>query len=245
MLHSGRLLRKVKKAIGVTVASSSLIACSIHVSEAGLFDFCRRRRVTSSQVFVDYPPQNSRLYGYMSSYFGGAYVTYKLDEVTGILYISKTGDGDMVITQNWQQKINRNLVKSVRIGDGFTIIDIRSFEGCVNLESVTMPNSLRKIANWVFSDCISLVKINDNNKIPNSVNFIGKGAFHNCRSLNIIVLPEHCKVYGGAFCGCISLNFVNRIQNFNTYIDYDAFLECHNLITYGEFRREFHYWWAD
>lgn len=240
MLSNKRLLKKIKRVIGIAVASSSMVTHSSQFSKACLFNCCRRGRVNNNEVFYDYPLQKSRLYGCLSSYLGGEYVKYNLDKVTGVLHISKLGE--MIVTKNWKEHIDKNLVRSIYIEDGFTEIDCWAFAGCSNLTSVRLPESLVKISSYAFMDCSSLCKINDDsNKIPDSVNFIGKGVLWNCRSLHRIIIPEDCYIHGGAFCGCSSLNFVNKIK----YIDKDAFLECHNLISHLEFSKEDNYWWHD
>ncbi|MBQ7855476.1 MAG: leucine-rich repeat domain-containing protein, partial [Muribaculaceae bacterium] len=55
--------------------------------------------------------------------------------------------------------------------------------GCKN---TIIPNSVTKIGEDAFSDCIGLTSIT----IPNSVTEIGKGAFYGCSSLKSIIIQN-------------------------------------------------------
>ena len=79
-------------------------------------------------------------------------------------------------------KINGYPVTS--IGDG-------AFEYCLNLTSITIPNSVTSIGNHAFEGCTSLTSIT----IPNSVTSIGYCAFYNCPSLTSIVVDSNNKYY--------------------------------------------------
>ena len=55
-----------------------------------------------------------------------------------------------------------------------------------DVSSITIPNSVRSIGDYAFSDCRSLTSI----VIPNSVTFIGSCAFYDCDSLAIYCEAE-------------------------------------------------------
>ncbi len=69
-----------------------------------------------------------------------------------------------------------------------TAIDIWAFHYCMNLTSVTIPNSVTSIGDMAFENCSSLTSIT----IPNSVTSIGATAFSSCESLtSVICLGEN------------------------------------------------------
>ena len=61
-----------------------------------------------------------------------------------------------------------------------------AFAGCINLTSVTLPNSVTIIDRGAFSNCTSLTSIT----LPNSVTNIEPLAFYNCTSLTSVIIPD-------------------------------------------------------
>ena len=89
----------------------------------------------------------------------------------------------------------------------------------------TIPNSVKNIGNYAFSDCSSLTSIN----IPDSVTSIGNNAFSDCSALTGINLPNKIVSIGiYAFSGCNSLTSIT-IPNSVISIKYGAFNGCNNL----------------
>ena len=97
-------------------------------------------------------------------------------------------------------------IRSFTIGEDVEILPAALCEGMKDLQSITIPNSVRKIGDYAFSKCSSLNSIT----IPNSVTNIGQAAFDECSSLTTITIPEKVSKIGwGAFSNCASLKSVN------------------------------------
>lgn len=62
------------------------------------------------------------------------------------------------------------------------VIDSGAFLGCLKLETITLPSSIRSISDELFKDCISLKSIT----IPASVITIGDKSFANCSALTAV-----------------------------------------------------------
>lgn len=77
-----------------------------------------------------------------------------------------------------------------------------TFQDCIHLSSIVLPESLITINGLAFSGCSSLASI----VIPENVTTIGWRAFHGCSSLFSIILPESVSLIGDeAFAQCTSL----------------------------------------
>ena len=91
------------------------------------------------------------------------------------------------------------------------IICDRAFFDCINLTSISVPNSVKDIGEWAFAGCSLLSSID----IPNSVISIGNNAFAGCLSLKYISIPECVICLNGNPFGdcegeieCLSANFI-------------------------------------
>jgi len=120
-----------------------------------------------------------------------------------------------------------------------TEIDNVAFHECINLTSITIPNSITKIGNKAFYGCSGLTSVT----IPNSVTKIGDEAFAGCSRLSNITIPDSVTSIGGnAFRNCIGLtdvyyNAVNcidigrRYYADGSYSFYPIFSDCSSLKT--------------
>ena len=107
---------------------------------------------------------------------------------------------------------------SISAGNTFTVTSIGdwAFNKCVNLTSVTIPNSVTSIGTSAFEECISLTSVT----IPNSVTSIGERTFYSCSKLtNVTCLaptpPEAC-------------SYSNTFDNYNGYL----YIPCVNKEDY-------------
>ncbi len=99
-----------------------------------------------------------------------------------------------------------------------TELEYEVFEGCTQLKSVNLPNSLKNMY-YAFKGCTSLTSIN----IPDSVTDLN-GAFEGCTSLTTVNIPESVTDLDYTFKGCSSLTTVN-IPESVTGLDY-TFVGC-------------------
>ena len=78
-------------------------------------------------------------------------------------------------------------LRSVIFEQGSELVEIGNWTFCLceSLQSICLPDKLRKIGRWAFFHT-SLIEV----QIPVSVQIIGEGAFNNCRNLSSIVFAE-------------------------------------------------------
>lgn len=118
-----------------------------------------------------------------------------------------------------------DFITKVEVSDGVTSIGDDTFQFCVNLEEISLPDSLTSIKTWVFENCKALKRV----VIPESVTALGDYAFRYCDNLEEIVLPEGLQEIGiGAFHGCSSLKKVVVPKNVKV-IKAAAFGHCASL----------------
>ena len=70
-------------------------------------------------------------------------------------------------------------------------IESSAFNGCANLTSIIIPDSITSIGDFAFENCSGLTSIT----IPDSVTSIGDHAFYNCSSLTSITVSENNKYF--------------------------------------------------
>ena len=107
---------------------------------------------------------------------------------------------------------SNNTIEEVRFLDDVTSIGWGAFEFCIDLTSVTIPNSVTSIGDWAFYRCTSLTSV----VIPDGVKSIGYQAFLGCTELTSITIPNSVtSIEEEAFYGCSSLTdiFVNQTES--------------------------------
>ena len=122
-------------------------------------------------------------------------------------------------------------VTSVTIPDSVGSIGNFVFTMCFGLTNVVIGNNVTNIGPGAFESCYALASM----VVPNSVVNFGAGAFDNCSGLSSVVLGNSVVNLGqSAFGSCTSLGSVT-IPNSVTNIDKDVFYNCSALtnITIG------------
>ena len=121
--------------------------------------------------------------------------------------------------------LNNELITSVTIPDGVTVIPSYGFYNCTGLTSVTIPDSVTSIGERAFRGCTGLTSIT----IPDSVTSIGAWAFWRCSGLTSITISDSVTSIGdGAFYGCSGLTSITIPDNVTSIGD-QAFYNCTGL----------------
>ncbi len=143
----------------------------------------------------------------------GDSTAYYLDEATGTLTISGTGD----MTDDYSAPSNnrRDEIKAVIIENGVTSIGNYAFSGCSGLKDVYIPGNVTSIGNKAFRGCSGLTSVT----IPDNVTSIGESAFEDCSSLTSVTLGKGLQyVDENAFEDCDNLDSV-YISDFIAYLN--------------------------
>lgn len=149
----------------------------------------------------------------------GENMTWTLDS-EGTLTFNGNGymydEGPNTVKPDWSAEDTawykyRDEIRSVVIGEGILLMCSYAFQDCINLTSVSLPDSLTGISLHGFSGCMSLTNI----VIPDGVEVIANGAFLDA-GLESIYIPDSVAVIDlNAFMGCTSLKTARLPQ----YID--------------------------
>ena len=122
-------------------------------------------------------------------------------------------------------------IESVVLPNKIKKIGVAAFKNCKNLTRIEFPESLEEIDAYAFKGCISLTKI----RIPSKIKIIWFETFEGCTNLAQIELCEGLtKLESDAFGNCsiesiIIPKSVNYIQVTDHYDWRDAFSGCSNL----------------
>ena len=115
-------------------------------------------------------------------------------------------------------------ITSVTIGDNVQTIGNSAFKSST-INKLILGSSVQTIDNYAFQSCQKLTAVS----IPNSVTYIGVGAFENCKKLSSIELSNSVKtILNSVFFGCNDLISV-KIPSSVTSIELEAFSNCRNL----------------
>lgn len=122
-------------------------------------------------------------------------------------------------------------VKRISLSEGIEIVENRAFKECKSLESVVLPNTLKRIGSksneygiGAFSNT-KLVEIT----IPPEVDFVGPYTFNYCTNLKRVRLGDKIEVINkSTFSHCTSLTDISLPKQLKI-IDENAFEECRSL----------------
>lgn len=111
-------------------------------------------------------------------------------------------------------------LERVSLPYGITDIGTQMFYNCTSLKEVSIPATIKTIQGYAFENCTSLESFSSD-----TVTFISNRAFAGCTGLKEVNIPNGFGVGQSAFEGCTSLEKVNLITSLNT----DAFKNCTSL----------------
>lgn len=107
-----------------------------------------------------------------------------------------------------------------------SIIPDNAFNGCINLESVDIPQSLVTIGCFAFKDCSVLRSVS----LPETMKSIALGAFDGCSSLEAVDIPDKVVYIGPeTFANCTDLTSVSLPEGLNDTIENSTFENCKAL----------------
>ena len=153
-----------------------------------------------------------------SFYIGGDYETFTADE----LVIPKFHKGRRVTGIAKAGFRNCDTLTSVSLPDTIKVIAEDAFSGCTNLRSINLSDNITSIEHSAFFNCGELTSIN----FPQKLEYIGASAFYDCKKLQNVILPDGVlEVGGGAFNGCENIQEVYLPESLE-FLGSHAFSGC-------------------
>ena len=156
-------------------------------------------------------------------------LSWALDTGTGVFEIGGVGEipqynGDTQSTGRAPWFFYRDSIQQVIIANGVTAIGTNTFNNCVNLTYVSIPNTVATIG-AAFSNCTSLESI----VIPDSVTSLS-GTFYGCTNLSSVELSNSLEQIGSqsTFRDCTSLKQIILPESLREIGNY-SFQDCTSL----------------
>jgi len=119
-------------------------------------------------------------------------------------------------------------IKSFVVPNGVKTIDAYAFSNCKRLTSITLPDTLKIIRSNAFYGCENLTSID----IPNGVEEITYAVFSNCKHLTSIFIPRSVTSIGKlVFDECINMTSIDVASDSQTYHSEDGVLFNKNTDT--------------
>ena len=110
---------------------------------------------------------------------------------------------------------------SVEFAQGSTleIIHLKTFQNCVRLRSITLPDTIKEIGERAFEGCRALMKMNPTDSysvinLPKSLVTLGTFVFNGCISISTITIPaDLIKISEGTFANCTGISNIVYSKN--------------------------------
>ena len=172
------------------------------------------------------------IYGFNTTYYGTTNGITKSVSEDGTVVTLGTVVENGVVPRYAAGAEEQDIVTTVVVEDGISVLEDRTFRKYYALEKVTLPSTLTALgvageqytSGNIFQGCAKLTNIT----IPESVTTIGMGTFYGCRSLTSINVPAGVtRIEKDTFreTGLTSIEFHEGVTYFGEY----AFRECESL----------------
>lgn len=111
------------------------------------------------------------------------------------------------------------------LGEGIETIGTRAFYGCIGLQQINLPDTVKEIGERAFYKCNGLKQI----IIGTGLEEIQPYTFYNCESLESVTIPGNVRAIGKyAFRGCVGLKQITLSEGVEYVEDY-AFVRCESV----------------
>lgn len=125
-------------------------------------------------------------------------------------------------------------IRHVAIAPGCTELGLGCFENHIHLETVSIPDTVRKVGLFAFSNCRKLQEV----VLPGDVELIDDYAFHGCVTMKSVTIPERTKRIGvSAFNCCVGLENI-AVPTGLVEIGENAFFMVPHITYHGNLKSE-------
>ena len=211
---------------GCTSLTSVYIPDGCTYIGAGAFGFCGK--LSTVKLPRDLKEIGDSAFSYCSSLQKIDLPTKQLTKI-GSYAFERTGIQEIRIPESvveWGSggAFQYSALKTAYLPDSMTSIPNYMFNGCESLTTVHFGKNVRSVGSYAFqSTAFSSITL------PDTITFVGAGAFRYAQKLKSIVLPAELKyLYGEAFQGCISLEKITLPATLNE-IWSTTFVRCNAL----------------
>ena len=148
-------------------------------------------------------------------------------EVVDHILVKYNGPGGNISIPTNVEKINPNVflnntkLTTVNIQEGVFEICDNAFDGCIHIQKVHFPTTLRTIGKGAFNNCLKMKELN----LPKGLTTIGEGAFYGCSSFEKVTIPKSVAVLERAvFADCTNIRSFSVESGNYSYVADDGVL---------------------
>ena len=203
------------EAVAGTLADTTLTVAQWGVTEQAIEDGYETTPTVFNSADQEIPKSESIFSGKC-----GEDVVWELNETTGVLTISGTGEmynykyhnsyGGYTDAPWWGGQLTywNRTIKKIIVSDGVTNIGDYAFYRCSSLTDVQLGNDIKTIGIRAFYDCDSIKEI----ELPDELTTIEDGAFGSCDGMQNIFIPQNVSYIGESSIGIMLGNNIKAIN---------------------------------